>query len=120
MEKLPWLKFFPGDWLADEKLRLCSLPARGLWIDLLCVMHKSEPRGMLQQSSGKPFTADQIARIAGCTKAEADQLLRELIEAGVASKNGAGVVFSRRIVRDESLREARSKAGSKGGKVTGD
>ena len=45
MSVYPWLKFYPRDWRGDQALRLVSLHARGLWIELLCVMHEATPYG---------------------------------------------------------------------------
>ncbi len=114
--KLPYLQFFPDDWLSDEKLRLCSLAARGLWIDLLSLMHKQDRRGYLQQVSGQPLSPEQISRLTGCSVEEVSPLLRELINSGAASVSSDGVIYSRRMVRDEEIRLIRAEAGSKGGK----
>ncbi len=118
--KLPYFPFYPDDWLSDERLRLCSLAARGLWMDILSVMHKCDRRGFLHQANGKPFSKDHVARITGITAEMAGDLLQELIDAGVASVDERGVVFSKRMVHDEHLRQVRSQAGSKGGRKTGD
>ena len=40
--KLPWFKFWADKWLSDERLRSCSLAARGLWADMISLMHKNE------------------------------------------------------------------------------
>lgn len=117
-KKLPFLQLFVDDYLADEKLGLCSLAARGLWMHLLCLMHKSDRRGYLQQANGQPCTTEQIARSAGCSADEAAHLLRELIDSGAASATEHGVIFNRRMVHDERVRLAHSKAGQKGGKAT--
>lgn len=37
MGTLPYLKFYPGDWLADRKVRRLSPAARALYWDLLSV-----------------------------------------------------------------------------------
>ncbi len=116
MAKLPYMQFFADDWLADEKLRACSSAARGLWIDLLCLMWKNDMRGYLQLD-GKPVTPLQIARMSGRTEAEVVCQLEELISAGVPSMSASGCLYSRRMVRDEHIREVRSAAGSKGGKA---
>lgn len=47
MAKLPSFQFYPGDWLKDPDLRICSLAAKGLLIDMLCYMHESQERGVL-------------------------------------------------------------------------
>jgi hypothetical protein len=66
MDKLPFFKFYPGDWMKDPALRSVSIAARGLWIDMLCLMHESDRRGYLQHATGKPVTAEQLARMTGC------------------------------------------------------
>ena len=43
----PWMKFYPSDWRADPALRMCSLGARGLWAEMMCIMHEAEPYGCL-------------------------------------------------------------------------
>jgi hypothetical protein len=118
-KKFPFLKFFVDDWLAEERLRLCSLAARGLWIDLLCVMHKCDRRGYLMQANGQPYSLEQLARLTGCSTEEVAHLRQELLTSGVASANEHGVIFSRRMLRDEEISTARREAGSKGGKTTG-
>lgn len=35
--KFPWLKFYPGDWLKEPSLTVCSPATRGIWIDLICI-----------------------------------------------------------------------------------
>lgn len=115
-EKLPYFPFYAGDWLSDEKLRTCSLAARGLWMDLLSLMHKNDRRGYLQVN-GKPMTAEQLSRVAGCPTDEVLRLLEELVSAGVPSVTGDGIVFSRRMAHDEQVRHVRSTAGKKGGKA---
>ncbi len=46
-ERLPSFQFYPGDWLTDTSLRMCSPETRGVWIDLLCHMHMANERGFL-------------------------------------------------------------------------
>jgi hypothetical protein len=43
--KLPSFQFYPGDWMKDPALRSVSLEARGLWIDMLCLLFESGRRG---------------------------------------------------------------------------
>jgi len=114
MPKLPAMMFYPGDWLKDPAIRAVSLAARGLWIDMLCLMHESPRRGYLQHVSGKPVTAEQLARMTGCSTDEVSRLLQELEDAGVFSCTEHGVIYSRRMVRDEHIRQIRSEAGRKG------
>lgn len=64
--KLPWIKFYASDWLSDEAVRSCSIEARGLWIDMLALMAKSDNHGHLL-IGGRPATSEQLARIVGLT-----------------------------------------------------
>jgi hypothetical protein len=117
-DKLPYFPFYADDWLSDEKLRACSSASIGLWIDMLCLMHKNDRRGYLQLN-GKPVTAAQLARMTGRATDEVSQQLAELMDAGVPSATEDGILYSRRMVRDERVRQVRSVAGKKGGDVTG-
>lgn len=110
----PWMKFYPQDWRSDEKLRMCSLAARGLWMEMLAIMHRSEKYGQLL-ISGKSPTDPQLAVQVGAMPNEVSGLLRELAEAEVFSRTSAGVVYSRRMCRDAKRAENALKNGKKGG-----
>ena len=110
----PWMKFFPTDWRGDQALRICSLEARGLWIECLCLMHEAEPYGYLT-INGRALDASHLAKLTGMAEARIDDLMGELEAAGVFSRNRQGTVFSRRMIRDaRRLRAARAN-GKKGG-----
>ena len=115
MSKLPSLQFYPGDWMKDPALRAVTIAARGLWIDMLCLMHESPRRGYLQHETGKAVTAEQLARMTGCSTDGASLMLQELEDAGVFSRTSDQIIYSRRIVRDERKRQLCSDAGKKGG-----
>lgn len=111
--KRPSFQFYPGDWRKDVELRSCSIAARGLWIDMMCIAHECEPYGHLMVN-GKPMTPAQIAGQVGMTSAAVDKLLSELIENGVARKTADGAIYSKRMVEDESVRNARAEGGNAG------
>lgn len=115
MAKLPFIKWFPNDWLAEPTLRLCSLAARGLWIDMLSLMHLSPRRGVLLAATGSPLSLDQLARAVGCSSDEASRLLAELITSGVCTCTADGTIYNRRMVRDEHKRSKCADAGQIGG-----
>jgi len=112
--KQPWFPWYADDWLSDEGLRACSLAARGLWIDMLSLMHKCDRRGYLQLL-GKPLTLDQLARMTGSSTADLSPLVAELLNSGVASALDDGTIYSRRMVRDQQKRDKCAAAGLKGG-----
>lgn len=110
----PWMKFYPQDWRADEKLRLCSLAARGLWIEMLAIMHRSERYGQLLISGRVPTDA-QLAVQVGASPEQVSSLLLELDGAGVFSRAASGAIYSRRMTRDYKKAEIARKNGKTGG-----
>ena len=102
--KLPWLKFYPSDWLSDEALRGCTPAARGLWVDMICLMAKSKRHGFLL-AGDKPMTPEHLARIFGQSLETTSELLVELAQAGVYSVT-EDTIFSRRMVKDEGGRKS--------------
>lgn len=109
-----WSKFFWNDWQADPCLRMCSLAARGLWIDLLCIAAKSSPTGFVA-IAGRPCTSTDIARLTGVSEQEVESLLGELSRNGVFSRDAQGRIYSRRMVRDNRKRQKLRQNGQKGG-----
>jgi hypothetical protein len=109
---------------------MCSFAARGLWIDLLGLMHESTPVGLLLVN-GVPPSTRQLAGLLGGTEREIKKLLAELGNANVYSVTGnalpadlrkliptglpSGILFSRRMVRDEAKALQDRLNGSGGG-----
>ncbi|MFA6134710.1 MAG: hypothetical protein WC869_11910 [Phycisphaerae bacterium] len=95
------MKWYPADWRSDPSLRMCGFAARGLWADLLALMHEAEPYGCLLVN-GKPPSPAQLAAMLGGTARQVETLMAELEAAGVFSRDDEGVVYSRRMVRDQA------------------
>jgi hypothetical protein len=112
--KLPWTKFYPTAWRADPGLRVCSLAARGLWMDMLTIMFEAEPRGSLVLN-GRPLTVPQLAAMAAAPLNDVTLALDELRDAGVFSQDDDGVIYSRRIRRDEAKSAVDKANGKMGG-----
>lgn len=111
-----WSKFWWQDWQADQALRTCSLAARGLWMDMLCITHTGTPRGHMTINA-VPVSPKRLAMLSGCAEKECMKLLAELEEAGVFSRTPDGTIFSRRMVRDTDHAEAgREAVGRRWGK----
>ncbi len=113
-DKQPWFKFYPQDWRGDAKLRMCSIGARGLWAEMLCVMHEAEPYGYLT-ISGKAVTPRQMAALAGVSQGECMKYMLELASAGVYSIDDDKTIFSRRMVRDKAKADKDRENGKGGG-----
>lgn len=108
MSDRPWSKFFWSDWESDEGLRQCSLAAQGLWMRMLCICAKGEPRGYLT-IRGVPLDVDGVSTSVGRPKTEVAPLMAELEHWGVFSRDRKRRIYSRRMIRDEK----RSKEGAK-------
>lgn len=110
--KRPAFQFYPGDWLRDTALQSCSIAARGLWIQLLCYMHDGEPYGHLAVA-GQAIPAPKLAQMVGLRCDRFSVLIRVLERAKVLTRTDRGTIYSRRMVRDEALREKRAAGGIK-------
>lgn len=108
MSERPWFKFFPADWRADASLRMVSMGARALWIEMLCLMHEGTPRGFLT-IRGKEVSTKQLAILAGCSVDDVSGYLLELDEAEVFSRSSAGVIHSRKMAREGAVSEVQTK-----------
>ena len=114
MRRTPWMKFYPADWRSDVALRSCSPGARGIWIDLIGLMHEAEPYGYLLINGVKP----SVSALSGLLNVHHKTLiaaLKELSEHGVYSLDSEGVIYSRRMVRDREKAIEDQENGRKGG-----
>jgi len=136
--KRPSFQFYVADWRLDQKLRRCSPAARGVWIDILCLLHDSDEQyGVLR------WPLEEIANAAGASM----QHVRELVSKGVlrgsdealaepvtyAPRSGrkvgpevallapqAGPIwYSKRLIKDEYVRTIRGE-GTRFGDDDGD
>jgi hypothetical protein len=91
--------------MSDEGVRACSLAARGLWFDLLCIAgtNKDKEYGFVMVGGRAP-SVEQIARRVGATVEEVEILVRELEDARVFSRDRRGIIYCRRMVRAEKSR----------------
>lgn len=124
----PSFQFYPDDWRNNANLRRCSWAARGVWVEVMCLLHDSDRYGVLT------WSLKELAHALGCPLAT----LRELVAKGVLKgcdsgfceplvyvprsgrRNGEPVTlverspgpiwFSSRMVRDEYVRGVRGDA----------
>lgn len=113
MSKIPAFQFYPADWRKDIGVQSLTYHDRGVWFEILCLMHESEQRGRLLLN-GKPMPNDVLTRILGLDKQKLDQALERILSAGVADII-SGVLTNRRMVRDEHIRKVRRESGILGG-----
>ena len=114
-DKLPALQVYSGDWRKDPGIQALDFETRGVWWEILLLMHESEERGKLMLN-GKAMPEPALARILGIPEDLLKQKLTLLLEYGVASVcEDTGALINRRMVRDEDIRRKRAAAGKKGG-----
>lgn len=106
----PYLNLFTSDWIADT--RVLSPAARGIWIDILCYMKQSVITGVITTDITK------LQRLLGVSYDSVRGLLAELLENNICDFEGeideTFKLTSRRMVRDEAKKAAKSKAGKAG------
>jgi hypothetical protein len=114
MTNLPAFQFYPADWLNDIKLASCDLAAKGLMIDLMCLMHQSEKYGYLLINGLKPAhkTVAKVLRLHHKTFIKS---FNTLLISGVLKTDSEGVVYCERMVKDQRLRDIRREVGKLGG-----
>jgi hypothetical protein len=97
MSKNPYIPLYTGDWLKDPALTICEPSTRGIWMDLICVMHELDRTGELRG------TTDKIARLARCSTEQLKSALTELQITGAAlvtERNGIVTLTNRRMKRE--------------------
>lgn len=120
----PYLPLYIQDFLTDEKLSECSASATGVYIRIMCVMHKSENYGKILLRQKHKQTGKQIedfailfAKMFPYDTACIVAALTELIEEKVLLIEGDFLV-QKRMVYDNLISIKRSNSGSLGGKKT--
>ena len=84
-------------------------------MDMICFMHEGSPYGHLKVKD-KVILPPNLARMCGLTLEETEGFLAELHDAGVYDvEPEGGCIVSRRMIRDEQIRNARAAGGKQGG-----
>lgn len=112
------MPFFTRDWLSCAEVKFLSPDIRGLWFDLICYMWECVERGVMVKPNHQPYTKEEITAMIGTDCSGSYGWLDVLLENGVCSIRSDGAIYSRRMVKDEEIREKRRIAGKKGGDVT--
>lgn len=120
----PYLPLYIQDFMTDEKLMECSASATGVYIRIMCVMHKSIKYGTILLKQKDKQKLKQIENFA----LKLDKHLpydlsviisgiEELVDEGCLTIDG-DYLIQKRMLEDGELSEVRSKSGSNGGKKT--
>lgn len=120
----PYIPLYVMDFLTDEKLRECSAESVGVYIMLMCVMHKQEEYGTIVLREKDRKSADTISDFAAKLSKHlpfGEEVIRraiqELLDEGVLHADGSRLI-QKRMVRDADLSEKRASAGKKGSTAT--
>ena len=125
--KRPSFQFYPGDWQSNSNLRRCTHEERGIWIDVLCLLHDQEEYGVcrwplkeIAQSVGAPLAKLKALVAKGVLKGS-DSTLTEafvFVPTGAGRTKGKPVTliaaqegplwYSSRMVLDEYKRVIRA------------
>lgn len=115
----PYLPLYVQDYLTDEKLNACCAATQGVYIKIMCILHKSDEYGKLllkqkdKQNASKIFNfANKLAKLLPFTREEIEAALTELLEEGVMSIDG-DTLFQKRMVKDGEISEKRALAASR-------
>ena len=113
--KMPAMQFYPADWRKDPGVQALGFHDRGVWFEILCLMHESAERGVLLLN-GKPMPMQALANILGLDIQILNQTVSNLTTYGVARvRDSDEALYSKRMVADEKLCQVRREAGKKGG-----
>jgi hypothetical protein len=113
--KAPSMQWYPADWRKDTAVQMLSFHDRGVWFELINIMHESSERGVLV-INGAPMPEDALSRLLGLDKQTFNQTLSNLLTYGVAKQRGEdGAIYCKRMVEDEKLSQLRRNAGKLGG-----
>lgn len=120
----PYLPLYIQDFLTDEKLIECSAQSTGVYIRLMCVLHKSDEYGkLLLKQKDKQMTEQiknfslKLAKAMPFPLEIINDALNELISENVIQIDGDYLV-QKRMVKDNSISLARSLSGKGGGLKT--
>ena len=125
LREQPYLPLYVQDFLSDEKLAECSAESTGVYIRLMCILHKNEEYGCIllkqkdkQNESNILNFALKLAKQMPYDVSTIERSLTELIEEKVLIIE-EDLLYQKRMRKDGILSDKRSKAGSKGAKKKG-
>jgi len=122
----PYIPLMIKDFMTDEKLSECSAEATGVYIKLMCLMHKSDEYGTILLQQKYKQTDQHVRNFAiklqkhlSFSVEEIERGLQELLNEGVLKiNNNNDKLLQKRMVKDNSLSLVRASSGSLGGFAT--
>ncbi len=108
--------FWIADWQKDRALHSCSPEARYAWFEILLMCFESPQRGFLLNPNWNPYTIPQLARLIGYSTQRMKRYLQELGVAGVYSTTSEGVIYNRKMARENKQLNANRRNAKLGGR----
>lgn len=107
MTKMPWVRFFPSDWLAGT--RGMSAVETGIYITLIATMYER----------GEPIPEDcaRLARLCGASNSAFKKALDTLIEDGKITRTERGL-WNDRVEKEQVYLWEKSEVGKRAGKAS--
>jgi uncharacterized protein YdaU (DUF1376 family) len=116
----PYIPLYVQDFMTDEKLIECSASATGVYIRIMCLMHKIERYGTIlllqkdyQTDNNISNFAKKLVKYLPYSEKVIEDGLIELIEEGVLQIDG-NILSQKRMIRDNELSIKRSESGKNG------
>ena len=78
--KRPSFQFYPADWQANSNLRRCTHEEKGIWLDIMCLLHDQEEYGVAR------WTLKELAQAVGAPIAK----VKALVSKGIMKGADAG------------------------------
>ena len=124
----PYIPLYVQDFLTDERLMECSAAATGVYIRIMCIMHKSEIYGTIELKQKDKQNVEQnlkqinlfaskLVKFLPYDLPTILQGLTELLDEGVLVIDG-DLLIQRRMLKDGEISEKRAIAGGNGGKTS--
>lgn len=117
----PYIPLYVQDFLTDEKLNECTAGATGVYIKIMCVMHKSEEYGVIllkqkdKQNSNKIKNfAKKLTKHITFNERIIYTALKELVAEKVLYIDG-DKLCQKRMIKDNDISQKRAEAGKIGG-----
>ncbi|MDD4438323.1 MAG: hypothetical protein PHS04_09845 [Tissierellia bacterium] len=117
----PYIPLYIQDYMTDEKLNMCSWEAQGIYIKIMCVLHKQRDYGKIlfkqtskQTESSIEYYASILVRQIPCQMENMINALNELVYYEVLGITES-CLYQKRMVKDGQISDIRSKAAKKGG-----
>lgn len=117
----PYIALYVQDYLTDEKLNSCSAATQGVYIKIMCILHKQDNYGIIllkqkdkQKSSSIENFALKFANLLPFSYEIILSAISECVEEGVLKIEG-DKLYQKRMVKDGEISLKRSKAGKSGG-----